>query len=75
MEETPQIIESLTIQPDEPDGEAAGVGFGRDCAISVGGPMIVLVLNTGVQEPEAFAVFGMLGQRLLFSELHWPQVQ
>ena len=66
MEETPQVVEPLSVQPDEPDGEAANVGFGRYRAVGMGGPVVVMVFNARVQEPEALDVFGIAGLEVTF---------
>ena len=64
MEETPQVVEALTVQPDEPDSEATCVGSGRHCSVSVGGLVIVVVFDAGVEEPEAFGIVGIAGPKV-----------
>ena len=66
MEKASQVVKPLPVQPVEPDGEAADVGFGRHRAVSTGGPMVVVILSAGVQEPEAFDVFGIAGPEIAF---------
>lgn len=60
------MIESLPVQANEADRVAAYAGLGRNCAVGVRVPMIMMIFGARVQKSEAFGVLRVGRPKIAF---------